>query len=334
MLPELRWRTPHFGRRAAEPGGRARYRDRLAGKRRALQLGNLPPPPEHTFVGRSRMLLHVERLLEQENYGVIRGSGGMGKTVLATELTRWLVRSGRFERAAFVSVEPQNVQDVNGVLDAIGRQLLPQYTVAQYGDDLDAALQPVERALRDQPTVILIDNMESVLPDHEGINPAGVADVTDLLALCRKLLAASDRCRLIFTSRELLPEPFAQTKNTVELGRLREHEAIQLVERVMAQNGWEPPASDNATTPEEVAELVETVNRHPRALVLLAREVAAGVRATTQNVTQLMAKLEAQNKGDRENSLYASVELSLRRLPPEVRERVNRLAVFHGGGGN
>jgi tetratricopeptide (TPR) repeat protein len=45
-----------------------------------------------------------------------------------------------------------------------------------------------------------------------------------------------------------------------------------------------------------------------------------------------MAKLEAENKGDRENSLYASVELSLRRLPDEVRQRVNRLAVVHGGG--
>ena len=100
----------------------------------------------------------------------------------------------------------------------------------------------------------------------------------------------------------------------------------------MAQNGWEPPASDNATTPQEVTELVDTVNRHPRALVLLAREVAAGVRATTENVSRLMAKLEAQNPKDPENSLYASVALSLNRLPPDVREPVNRLAVFHGGG--
>jgi predicted PilT family ATPase len=69
-------------------------------------------------VGRSRTLLHLERLLEQAHYGVIRGSGGLGKTVLTTELARWLVRCGRFARAAFVSVEPQNVQDVNGVLDA------------------------------------------------------------------------------------------------------------------------------------------------------------------------------------------------------------------------
>ncbi len=305
---------------------------RLAGKRREIQLGKLPPPPDHTFVGRSRMLLYLERLLEQETYAVIRGSGGLGKTALATELARWLVRSKQFERAVFVSVEPQNAQDVKGLLDAIGRQLLPKYTVAQYGDDLDQALQPIERALQDFPTVIVLDNMESVLPDAEGNNPAGAADVTELLALGQKLLAAKDTCRLIFTSRERLPSPFAQPKNTVELGRLSELEAIQLVEQVMAYHGWEPPATDNATTPEEITELVETVNRHPRALVLLAREVANGVRATTHTVARLMAKLEAQNQGDRENSLYASVELSLRRLPTEMRELVNRLAVFHGGG--
>jgi hypothetical protein len=179
--------------------------------------GPAPPEPEHHFVGRSRQLLHLERLLQQEPYAVIRGSGGLGKTALATELARWLVQSGRFQRGAFVSVEPQNVQDVKGVLDVIGRQLVPGYLVAQYGDDLTAALQPIERALRDFVTVIVLDNLESVLPDAEGNNPAGVADVTELLALCQKLLAADPRCRLLFTSREPLPAPFAKAKCTVEL---------------------------------------------------------------------------------------------------------------------
>jgi hypothetical protein len=271
----------------------------------------------------------LERLLELTNYAVIRGSGGMGKTALAAELTRWLVRSNRFERAAFVSVEPQNVQDVRGVLDVIGRQLTPKYTVAQY-KTLDEALQPVERALRDHPTLILLDNLESVLPDSAGVNPAGAADVTELLDLCTKLLKASAQTRLLFTSREVLPKPF--DTNTVELGRLHKDEAIQLVEKVMARQGWQPPESDDARTPEEIEALVDAVNCHPRALVLLAREVKEGVGYTTQHIAKLMAKLEAENKGDRENSLYASVELSLRRLPDEVRERVNRLAVVHGGG--
>jgi len=221
------------------------------------------------------------------------------------------------------------VQDVRGVLDVIGRQLTPKYTVAQY-KTLDEALQPVERALRDHPTLILLDNLESVLPDSAGVNPAGAADVTELLDLCTKLLKASTHTRLLFTSREVLPKPF--DTNTVELGRLHKDEAIQLVEKVMARQGWQPPESDDARTPEEIEALVNAVNCHPRALVLLAREVKEGVGYTTQNIAALMGKLEAENKGDRENSLYASVELSLRRLPDEVRQRVNKLAVFHGGG--
>ncbi|MEL7523050.1 MAG: CHAT domain-containing protein, partial [Cyanobacteria bacterium J06553_1] len=154
---------------------------------RQLRLGNLPNPPEHSFVGRSRMLLRLERLLEQEPYAVIRGSGGMGKTALAVELVRWLVRSGGlgtgYRRAAFVNVEPHNVQDVTGVLDTVGRQLVPKYAIATY-ESFEKALQPVARALRDFPTVLLFDNMESVLLDNDGNNPAGVADVTELLGLC------------------------------------------------------------------------------------------------------------------------------------------------------
>ena len=134
---------------------------------------NCQPRPRTALWGAAGRLLQLERMLAQMRYAVIRGSGGMGKTVLAIELARWLARSGRFARVAFVNVEPQNVQDVRGVLDAIGRQLLPQYTVAQYGNDLDAALQPVARALRDFPTLILLDNMESVLPDHEGTTRRG-----------------------------------------------------------------------------------------------------------------------------------------------------------------
>ncbi|MCI5183650.1 MAG: tetratricopeptide repeat protein, partial [Candidatus Electrothrix sp. AW1] len=305
-------------------------------KGRQLQLGNMPAPPDHSFIGRSRKLLKLERLLEQEQYAVIRGSGGMGKTALASELGRWLLRCKRFQRAAFVSLEPHCVQDARGVLDALGRQLLPQYSVASYpeqeGDALAKARQPVERALRDFPTLLLFDNMESVLPDHAGQKPAGAADVDELLDLCHKLAEAAPNCCLLFTSREALPKPFAGVKNKVELGRLDRHEAIKLVEQVMAEHGWEPPSSDSATTPEEVTDLVEAVNFHPRALVLLAQEAVNGVRVTAKSAAELMARLEAKNPNDRENSLYASVELSLRRLPLDVREQIKGLAVFHGGG--
>src|SRR5262249_16853700 len=75
-------------------------------QRRRLSLGALPPPPAHGFVGRSRDLLKLERMLAdtRQRYAVVRGRGGEGKTTVGAELARWLVESRRFDRAAFVSL--------------------------------------------------------------------------------------------------------------------------------------------------------------------------------------------------------------------------------------
>ncbi|MCK6557905.1 tetratricopeptide repeat protein [candidate division KSB1 bacterium] len=305
---------------------------RLQERRQQLRFGNLPETPSHKFHGRSRQLLALERLLHTQNYAVVRGTGGAGKTTLAAELGRWLVSSKRFGHAAFVSLE--TVSDVRAVLDSLGRQLLPEganYSVAQYRN-LDEALQPVERALQDSPTIMVLDNLESILPDANGIAPAAAAPVDELFALCRKLLASHPATRIVFTTREALPAPFDHKARESVLGPLDRNEAVELVSSVMKQEGLEPKASDPGSTPQEIIDLVEAVNCHARALVLLGREVARqGVRSTTANLQRLMAELEQKHPGQRENSLYASVELSLRRLPADMREQIKPLGLFHGG---
>src|SRR6185312_14354929 len=140
----------------------------LEAKKRRNRLGALPEPPEHAFQGRSRELLALERLLhrDREPWAVIRGTGGQGKTTLAVELARWLTRTGRFAQAAFVSLE--HYRDARAVLDTLGHQILAEgakYSVAQFRD-LDEALQPVERALADEATILVLDNCESVLPER------------------------------------------------------------------------------------------------------------------------------------------------------------------------
>jgi tetratricopeptide (TPR) repeat protein len=304
----------------------------LESTKRRLSLGALPEPPEHEFVGRSRELQALERLLQAEPWAVVRGQGGEGKTTLAVELARWLVRTGRHARAAFVSLD--HYTDARSVLDSLGRQLLPEgdgWSVANY-PDLKQALQPVERALRDSATLIVLDNLESVLPDSEGRLPPRAAPVEELFGLCRKLIEASLATRLVFTTRESLPAPFDDRGREIPLGALAREDAVRLVGEVMKRGGLEPKAGDLGQDPKEIVELVEAVGRHARALVLLAGEVARqGVRATTENLQQLMEGLHEKFPGDRENSLYASLELSLRRLPSQSRERVKALAVFHGG---
>jgi tetratricopeptide (TPR) repeat protein len=129
-----------------------------------------------------------------------------------------------------------------------------------------------------------------------------------------------------------LPAPFHHKQREVGLGALSRADAVELVCEVLRQEGRAPKHDDAGNTPQEITDLVEAVNRHARALTLLAREISrGGVRATTENLRQLMAELHRRHPNDRENSLYASVELSLRRLPLAWREQVRVLGVFQGG---
>src|SRR6185503_7850197 len=104
-------------------------------------------------------------------------------------LARWLVRARWFRRAAFVSLEEYS--DARGVLDSLGQQLLPEnYSVAEF-KDLKEALQPVERALRDSPTIIVLDNFESLLPSADATESSSIAEsCEEILKLAQDLLNA------------------------------------------------------------------------------------------------------------------------------------------------
>jgi tetratricopeptide (TPR) repeat protein len=307
----------------------------------AVRISDLPSVPETGFVGRSRELLALQRLLRPVSggrYAVVRGQGGEGKTTLAAELARWMVRSHQVRRAAFVTVEGLEANIAEVMLDRLGAQLVkPGFsTQADCGGEVEVAAQKVERALREQPTLLVVDNVESILlPPYlaaetpEALAEAAAEELEAVLALCARLLKAGDT-RLVFTSREALPAPFDAAGNEIELRRLGREDAVKLVERVLNAAGGAGAADDAAR--EGIEALVEAVHGHARTLALLAPSLRArGVEATRASLVELMAEMERRFPGSREQSVFASVELSLRRLSAANRERVRVLGVFHGG---
>ncbi|MFN9622162.1 MAG: tetratricopeptide repeat protein, partial [Cyanobacteriota bacterium] len=317
-------------------------REDLQARLRA-RLGEVPPEPVETgFVGRSRELLVLERLLRQERWAVLRGQGGEGKTALAAELARWLVRSRQVRRAAFVSVELYS--GGQAVLDALGRQLVgSDYSTAKF-DNTEQALQPIERAMKEQATLLLIDNMESVLlpPYLEApqlLSEEAKEELEEILKLAERLLRAGET-RIVFTSREALPAPFTATRQRLELHQLQRGDAVALIERALVSgDGATGGERTLEARREEVEELAEAVQCHARTLALLGPELRrSGVAPTREALVELMEQMErevahlpADDPRRREQSLLASVELSLRRLSPDNRERVRVLGVFHGG---
>ncbi len=309
------------------------------------RLGELPPEPATGFIGRSRELLALERLLRPSpspqplsqgergfGYAVIRGQGGEGKTALAAEFARWMVRSHQVRRAAFVSVESHG--HVAAVLDALGRQLIARFSVATF-PNLEQAILAVERALVEQPTLLVVDNLESILPPPYLDSPEALADdlrreLDAILVLCKRL-NASGETRLVFTSREALPAPFDGKRQRRELHQLALEDAVKLVERVLNQADGADHATLDAAR-EAIEQLVDAVHGHARTLALLAPSLQSrGVEATRLALVELMAEMARNFPDSREQSLFAGVELSLRRLSPANRDKARVLGVFHGG---
>jgi len=300
----------------------------------AVRLGELPAEPETGFIGRSRELLALQRLLRHERYAVVRGQGGEGKTALTAEFARWMVRSQQIRRTAFVSVETHS--NVAAVLDAIGRQLVPDYSVATF-NNVDQAILPVERALAEQSTLLVVDNMESILlPPYletpEALTEEARRGLDAILQLCARLNAKGDT-RLVFTSRETLPAPFDADRHRRELHQLDREDAVKLVERALnAEGAGTGAGATSEAAREAIEQLVDTVHCHARTLALLAPALRSrGVEATRTSLVELMAEMERKFPGSREQSVFASVELSLRRMSAANRDKARMLGVFHGG---
>lgn len=311
------------------PGAQTR---KVAEDAREAHAGDTPPEPSHGFIGRHFELLALERLLLLERYAVLVGQGGAGKTTLATELARWMLRTGRFARLAFVSFE--NLRDVRSALDALGRQLEgSDFSVAAYKDE-EAAMLVLDRRLREYPTLIVLDNLESVLPLPGGEPLLGVESIENFTTFFSRLLKSSDTTRLLLTTRETLPAPFDTGRNHRRTGPLAPEDALRLIAEVMKKEGIEVPSLNVEDLDAQFGALARTANYHARAITLLTKTLAERGDALPElntDLSHLMAELERKNPGERENSLFASLELSLRRLPPEVRTVVDALAVYHGG---
>ena len=305
------------------PGGHAAA---TARELDAEAVAGVPKEPDHHFVGRSRQLLYLERLLLSERYVVIVGQGGEGKTTLAAELARWLVLAARFQKAVFVKVEDSLAQTARAVLSLIGGALSPNFDV-DAGGDFERGRQLVERSLGERPTLIVVDNVESLLGslelDGEVAEPEAAKQIFALLAR----LNSVGGTRLVLTSRSKLGDPFARN---FPLGRLSRDEGIDLVGKVLAEEHKTPPGKEQEG---DVEALVEAAGGHARALVLLAREAGhAGLRGAAERMQELMEAMARRHPDDRERSLLASVELSLRRLPAAIRTKLPPLGVFQGGG--
>lgn len=273
----------------------------------------LPPTP---FVGRSRELAHLQRLLDSPDSRLLTlvGPGGIGKTRLAVEIAHR--NSATFGHGIhFVSLAL--VTSADGVLFAIA-------------DALECALDGHEtpiiqlvRALRDKSLLLLLDSFEHLLD--------GVPVLVDLLAGAPHLkVLITSRERLNLPGEWVLPLAGLDYPVTAEEGPLERSAAVQLflqsAQRVQ-------PAFSLADTAPEVLRLCQLVEGMPLAIELAA--AWAWLLPCAHIVEQVASSLDflaapRRTVPERHRSLRAVFDHSWRLLADTEQTALAKLSVFHG----
>jgi len=283
------------------------------------------PAPRYDFTGRARELWRLERLLLEKRIVVIHAFGGQGKTALAVEAAGWLKRKGRFARAAFLSFEHGGDRD--WTLAQLGRLLVGANFAALGDADRLPALQA---ALAAAPTLLIWDNVESLLPrGNAELPPEALRALLDLGATLAGPEAGE--ARLLLTTRDAaLPHAAFQPGRemaSLPLGGLPHWEALDLAGTVLDALGHErPPRLD-------LERLLEFLGGHPLSIQLVLPHVQdyPDVATVIARFEELYPGFTAGEAQRRDESLEVSLRFSLDRLSADVRDRLPALGVFEGG---
>jgi tetratricopeptide (TPR) repeat protein len=208
-------------------------------------LDQIPPPPKIDFVPRQDRTGKdlVERLKTELTQPVKRlialwGEGGVGKTTIAAEVVRALesVFAGRI---VWASAEKRADFTYSSLLNEIAIQLGEASLTT-------LAPQPKEQAVRAliaaAPTLIVLDNFETVLPDEQ--------------YPCADFLAVRARCASLVTTRQQLPH---EAPRHVHVESMSPDEARLFVTRWIEQEAHDPRAFDALNHDE----IIQTADARP-----------------------------------------------------------------------
>jgi len=279
------------------------------------------PAQVTSFIGRSKEISEVRRLLDESRLLTLTGPGGVGKTRLATQVAADLADEDAFEDGIFFV------------------DLAPIRQGAQVGDTIVEALdimvgggQPIskllETHLENKKLCLLLDNFEHVL---------------EAAPLVGSLLSTAPDLKFLVTSREALnlygeqeysvpPLSLPDIDDSASLSSLTDHEAVALfIQRAQAVAPDFTLEDENVTS---VAEICVRLDGLPLAIELAAARVKHFRPQALLN--QIESRFTVLGKGprdlpERQRTLRGAIDWSYELLDESEKKLFTRLSVFQGG---
>lgn len=292
--------------------------------------GAFPRPPIYRFHGRAKELYKLEQELRRHRTVLLHAMGGMGKTSLAREAAYWWTRTGLFpDGACFVSFEQGAGADHAALV-------LGTYLDGTAFESLPAAEQRKRaRQLFDERRVLMVwDNFESVLPAFQPGADGGAVLYSDeergrIVELYRDWTdSEKGHGRLLVTCRPA--EAGLLGASRMELHGLARPDSLHLLARVLDVHGLD--FDDPRLERDGLKRLLKVLDDHPLSVELVTPHLKT---MTPLEIVDDFGALLETFKGDaeveRNQSLLASLEFSVRRLGEAAQVALPWLGLFRGG---
>lgn len=267
------------------------------------------PIPTDVIFGRGRLLQQLEEALTapgKPRLTTLVGPGGIGKTRLATEVAQRLSEGGTV-RVAFASLAEVSEPEL------WAREVLAQLRIDPPAEA--DAVHYLVSTLADAPTILVLDNLETVLPE-----------AADQIA---KLVAGSRTLRVLATSVTPARVP---GEAIVTVGPLEIGEAGSLM--LDAFRTHKPTATVTGDIERDLETIAQRLDGYPLALRLAAARLR--LLPPGQLLSQLDSAVSRSSAADipaRHLSLDSALASSYQSLGDAERDALRRIAAYPGGMG-
>lgn len=219
-------------------------------------------PEVSHFCGRQAQLATLEQWVRQEHCRLIAivGQGGIGKTMLATQLAQQLAETNEFEIVVWRSLRQAPL--LRDLLSELMHALVPNQPLAL---QLDAAMRQLLEQLRHHRCLVILDNVEAVLASNELVGTYRPR-YEDYGWLLQQLGQGRHQSSIVLTSRETPAEVaiYQGVSTAIRLLRL-EGLSTKEGETIFASKGLKFPAENP-----HLEELIQRYQGNPLALEIVA----------------------------------------------------------------
>jgi predicted ATPase/class 3 adenylate cyclase len=277
--------------------------------------GNLPPQTT-SFVGREAELDSIADALRSSRLVTITGSGGVGKTRLATQVAAELLPV--FPSGAWLC-ELAAASDGDTMLQVVASTL----GVRPQGSLQDAIVE----YLRSRQALIIVDNCEHLLEDAARMIETSLRGCPEVVVLATSREGLGVPGEQVWPLRSLeLPAPSASVDELTKADSVR-----LFIERA---SSVKPSFAVERGNAEAVAEICRRLDGVPLAIELAAARVAVmNPSDIAQRLDERFRLLTGGRRTavERHQTLRATVEWSYSLLSPRTQQVFDRLGVFAGG---